>query len=104
MATYSPVLFSRAGDLLWGQLQWKAGSRDRRLLVWVFAAAVGAVAALGHVEERVNVGIQLGHPVARHQERCQVEQIHKHFVAVTKGKKKKTSLIQYRTHEPLQYN
>lgn len=91
MATYppmrvSPVLFSCAGDLLWGQFQWKAGSRDRRLLVWVFAAAVGAVAALGHVEERVDVGIQLGHPVARHQERCQVEQIHKHFVAVTKGK------------------
>lgn len=24
--------------------------------------------------------------MARHQERCQVEQIHEHFVAVTKGK------------------
>lgn len=57
-------------------------------LVGVLAAAVGAVAALGHVEEGVHVGIQLGHPVARHQERRQVEQIHKHFVAIAGGKKR----------------
>ncbi len=55
-------------------------------LVGVLTAAVGAVAVFGHVGERMNVGIQLGHPVTRHQERRQVEQIHKHFVAVTKGK------------------
>jgi len=59
--------------------------RNTSPLVRVLAAAVGAVAAFGHVEELVNVGIQLGDPVARHQERRQIEQIHKHFVAVTKG-------------------
>lgn len=66
-------------------------SRVRRLrcpLVGILTAAVRAVAALGHVQECMNVGIQLGHPVARHQERRQVEQIHKHFVAITAGKKK----------------
>uniref|UniRef100_A0A3P8UU44 Cathepsin O n=1 Tax=Cynoglossus semilaevis TaxID=244447 RepID=A0A3P8UU44_CYNSE len=55
------------------------------LLVGVFTAAVGAVAALSHVQKCVNVGIQLGNPVVRHQERCQVEKVHKHLVAVTKN-------------------
>lgn len=68
------------GDLF----KWK--SLDRRVrctLIRVVTAAVGAVAALSRVQKSVNVGIQLGYPVARHQECCQVEKIHKNFVSVT---------------------
>lgn len=63
-------------------------ARLRRPLVRILAAAVGAVAALGRVEEGVNGGVELGHPVARYEERSQVEQIHEHLVAVTAGREK----------------
>lgn len=33
------------------------------------------------------IGVQFGHPVARHQERGKVEQIHKNLVAVTVSKR-----------------
>lgn len=54
-------------------------------LVWVIAAAaaVGAVAAFGHVQEGVLTRVQLGYPFPRNQEGGQVKQIHKHLVAIT---------------------
>lgn len=64
----------------------EARTVEGRRLVRVLAAAVWAVTALGCVEEGVDIRIQLGNPLARHQESCQVKQIHKHFVAVAKGK------------------
>lgn len=53
-------------------------------LVWVIAAAaaVGAVAAFGHVQEGVLTRVQLGYPFPRNQEGGQVKQIHKHLVAI----------------------
>lgn len=36
----------------------------------------------------MNVGIQLGDPVAGHQEGGQVKEIYKHFVAVATGEEK----------------
>lgn len=68
----------------------KPGQASALIGVVAAAAAVGAVAALGRVEESVNVGVQLGDPVARHQERRQVEKIHKDFVAVTDRKEHQT--------------
>lgn len=53
--------------------------------VGVLAAAIRAVAALSGVQERVDIGIQFGNPLARHQEVGQVEQIHKDLVTVTDG-------------------
>lgn len=53
-------------------------------LVWVIAAAaVGAVAAFGHVQEGVLTRVQLGNPLPRNQEGGQVKKIHKHLVAIT---------------------
>lgn len=72
------VAFVRA--LFWAQL-W-------RPLVGILTAAVGAVAAFGRVEKGVNGRVELGHPVARHEERSQVEQVHKHLVAIAAGKEK----------------
>lgn len=40
----------------------------------------------------MDVGIQLWHPMARDEEGCQVEQIHKYFVAVTAGMDMETTL------------
>lgn len=82
-----PLTLLRGVNHLLPLKTWKATETpDSGPLVGVFAAEVGAVAAFGHVEELVDVGVELGDPVTRHQEGRQIEQIHKHFVAVTEGR------------------